>query len=121
MTYIILKQPHPLDAIWSAAMVAVDEAQDAIDDLPSEYKDEEIDALVDKHMVATLAVLALPSRHVADCIYKLDLTGPLDGCQIVGTDRHAITVEALALIDASISRGAKLKTLNPEFLEGVVI
>lgn len=121
MTFIILKQPHPLDDIWSAAMIAVDDAQEAIDALPSPYTNEEIDALVDRHTAATLAALALPARNVADCIYKLDLTGPLDSGPMAGCDRNAITGEALALIDAGISRGAKLNALNPDFLEGVIL
>lgn len=121
MTYIILTQPHPLDAIWSAAMIAVDDAQDAIDDLPEPYTDEEIDALVDRHTAVALAALALPARHVADCLYKLSLTGPLDACQQRDTDRDAIITEALGLIDVGVGRGAKLKALNPDFLEGVTL
>jgi hypothetical protein len=121
MTWIILKQSHPLDAIWSAAMIAVDDAQEAIDALPSPYTNEEIDALVDQHTAAALAVLALPARGVADCIYKLDLTGPLDAGQMMGTDRNAITAEALALIDAGISRGAKLMSAMPDLLEEVAL
>lgn len=121
MTWIILKQPHPLDGIWSAAMIAVDDAQDAIDALPSPYTNEEIDGLVDKHSAAAMAVLALPARDVADCIYKLDLTGPLEGGQIVWADRDAITSEALGLIDAGVSRGAKLMSAMPDLLEEVAL
>ncbi|KKW92271.1 hypothetical protein [Sphingobium chungbukense] len=122
MSWIIIKYSHPLDQIWSKAMAEVDDAQDAIDALPDGYSDEEIDALVDKHSTAAQAILALPARNVADCIYKLDLTGPLDGGQIVWADRDAITNEALTLIDAAVARGAKLKArLNPEILEGIAI
>lgn len=119
MTWIIFKQPHPLDALWSLAMAAVDEAHEAVEALRENYTNEEMDALVDKHSDAAQAVLALPARNVADCIYKLDLTGPLDGCQLVWADRNAITDEALSLIDAAVSRGEKLKKSMPDILEGV--
>ena len=121
MSYIILKQPHPLDAIWTHAMAMVDDAQTAIDDLPESYTNAEIDTLVDCHTEAALAVIALPARHPADCIFKLDLTGPLDSGPMAGCDRSAIITEALGLIDAAIARGAKLKALNPDFLEGVTL
>lgn len=121
MNWIILKQPHPLDGLWSIAMAAVDEAQAAIDALPSPYTNEAIDALVDKHSEASQALLALPARHVADCITKLELTGPLDGCQIVWADRDAIINEMLTLIDAAVHRGEKIKKIMPDFLEGVTL
>lgn len=121
MTYIILTQPHPLDAIWSHAKEKVDDAQTAIDNLPEPYTNDEIDALVDKHIEAAIVVLALPARDVDDCIFKLDLTGPLNGAPLADFDRSAITAEALALLSAAIARGTKLKTLNPEFLEGVTL
>lgn len=121
MTYIILKQPHPLDGIWSAAMSAVDDAQDAIDALPSPYTNDAIDALVDNHTAAALAVIALPARNAADCIYKLDLTGPLDSGPMVGCDRAAIITEALSLIDAGVSRGVKLMSAMPDLLEQVAL
>ncbi|WP_311270518.1 hypothetical protein [Sphingobium sp. WCS2017Hpa-17] len=119
MTYIILKQLHPLDAIWSHATRAVELAQAAIDDLPEPYTNEEIDALVDVHTAASMAVLALPARNVADCISKLDLTGPITGCPLVGTDRSAILNEMLDLIDLGISDGAKLIEQRPDLLGGV--
>lgn len=121
MTYIILKQPHPLDGIWSAAMIAVDDAHEAIDALPSPYTNEEIDALVDKHTAAVLALIALPARNAADCIYKLDLTGPLDSGPMAGCDRAAIITEALSLINVGVSRGAKLMSAMPDLLEEVAI
>lgn len=121
MSWIIFTQPHPLDGLWTIAMNAVEDAQDAIDDLPEPYTNEEVDALVDKHSEAAQALLALPARHVADCIMKLDLTGPLEGGQIIWADRSAIISEMLTLIDAGIARGAKLKAINPDFLEGVTV
>ncbi|WP_416463229.1 hypothetical protein [Sphingomonas sp. VDB2] len=121
MTWIIIKQPHPLDAIWSHAMTAVDLAQTAIDDLPDPYTNEEIDALVDVHTAAALAVIALPARDVADCISKLDLTGPMTAGPLVGTDRTAIINEMLDLIDVGLSQGAKLKAAVPGLLEGVTL
>lgn len=119
MTYIIIKQPHPLDAIWSHAMEMADEAQDAIDALSQPYTNEEVDPLVEKRMAAALAVIALPARNIADCIYKLDLTGSLDDPPFVGCDRAAIITEALGLIDVGTSRGAKLLKGLPGLLEGV--
>jgi hypothetical protein len=121
MTYIILKRPHPLDGIWSGAMSAVDDAQDAIDALASPYTNDAIDALVDRHTAAALAVIALPARNAADCIYKLDLTGPLDSGPMVGCDRAAIITEALSLIDAGVLRGAKLMSAMPDLLEEVAL
>ncbi|MAM37251.1 MAG: hypothetical protein CL949_01805 [Erythrobacter sp.] len=121
MSWIVLKQPHPLDGIWSVAMAAVEEAQAAIDALASPYTNGEIDALVDKHSAAAQALLALPARDVADCITKLDLTGPLDGGQIMWADRNAITNEMLTLIDAAVHRGEKIKKIMPDFLEGVTL
>ncbi|MAN12137.1 MAG: hypothetical protein CMN63_06950 [Sphingobium sp.] len=119
MSWIIIKQPHPLDSIWSVAMAAVNDAQDAIDALPSPYTDEEIDALVNSHTAAAQAVIALPARGLVDCIYKMNLTGPMDSGPAAGFDRDAIISEALSLIDAGVSRGNRLLNAVPGLLEGV--
>ncbi|MBA4091416.1 MAG: hypothetical protein C0494_12620 [Sphingobium sp.] len=121
MTDIIITQPHPLDAIWSQATEAVEDAQSAIDALPNPYTDEEIDPLVMTHLKAVGVVLALPARNLSDCLYKMDKAGLLDGARLVDFDHDVVVQETFAVLNAAVARGTKLKALNPEFLEGVTL
>lgn len=75
MTYIIIKQPHPLDKLWEQAVEAVSDAQHAVDNQPSDFTDEQNDTLCNALLDAIAVVIALPSRSVADSLYKLDLSG----------------------------------------------
>lgn len=121
MSWIILKQPHVLDTIWSMASDAVDKTQSAIDDLVAPYTNEEMDALVNANVAAILAVMALPARNIDDALYKLTISGPLDCGPMDGIDREAILNEALETVDAGRCRGRKLINANPNLLEGITL
>ena len=121
MTYIILTQPHPLDAIWTLAVEAVHKARVAVDAQPPDFTDEDNNALCSVLIDAIAVVIALPARHVEDSLYKLDMSGLGADGPLSDFDHDAILQEGLSLIDAAIARGAKIKALNPEFLEGVTL
>lgn len=121
MSYIILKQPHPLDGLWNIAAKAVSDTQDAIDNAPPNCADANMDALVYANAKAVLAVIALPARHVDDSIYKLSITGPLGEGTIADIDREAILNEAIDVVAAAYARGQKLRAVMPDLLEGVTL
>jgi len=121
MTYIIIKQPHPLDKIWSAAFDAIDAANDAMDELGDDYTPEDLAKAGDVRTEAILAIMALPARNLSDSIYKLDLAGIDGGTCRDDCDMRAIMNEATDLMDAAISRGTKLVKEVPGLLEGVTL
>lgn len=121
MTSIIITQPHPLDKIWEQAVEAVSDAQHAIEGTPKDYTNEEIDALVEVLQDAVAVVIALPARHVADSLYKLDLSGLADEGHLNAFDQRAIFQEGISVMDAAIGRGAKLTKELPDLLLGVTL
>lgn len=121
MTYIILKQPHPLDAIWEQAVEAVSNAQYAVDSQPDDFTNADNDRLNEALLEAIAVVIALPARHVSDSLYKLDLSGLSDEGELVGIDQRAIFQEGLTLMDAALLRGDKLMKQIPDLLEGVTL
>lgn len=122
MTCIILSQPHALDAIWSQAVEAYSDAEHALDNLPTPFANEENDALVAAVGRAVQVIMALPARNLSDSLFKLDIAGveSADGIRF-DCDAAAIMNEARALLEKATGRGAKLKQINPEFLEGVTL
>lgn len=119
MTYIIIKQPHPLDKIWTAAFDAIDAANDAMDELGSDFTDEELKKAGDLRTEAIMAIMALPARNLSDSIYKLDLAGIDGGTCRDDCDMRAIMNEATDLLDVAISRGRKLKSELSDTSTGV--
>ena len=108
MTWIIFKQPHPLDKVWSDAIEALSDADSAMDALGDDYTDEQINAAGAVRMSAILTVLALPARNISDSLYKLDCCGIDDGHLINDCNPAAIMDEAREMLDASIARGRGL-------------
>ncbi|MFC3442760.1 hypothetical protein ACFOKF_16415 [Sphingobium rhizovicinum] len=121
MSWIILKQPHPLDAIWSQAMEAVSDAQHAVDAQPEDFSDAQNDALCAVLLKAIAVVIALPARDLSDSLVKLDLSGLGEDGPLSDFDHHEIMREACALADAAIVRGGKLLKAVPNLLEGVTL
>lgn len=62
MSWIILKQPHPLDAIWSKSFEEVSDAQRALDALGDDYTNAQADAASDALTAAIQVIMALPAR-----------------------------------------------------------
>ena len=121
MTSIIITRPHPLDRIWEQAVEAVSDAHHAVENQPRGFTNEENDALNEVLIDAISVVMALPARHVADSLYKLDLTGLADTGHLICFDQRAVFQEGLAVMEAAIARGAKLKKELPDVLEGVAL
>lgn len=119
MSWIIIKQPHPLDRIWSKAMEDIEQANAALDALDTDFSDAEVDAAKDRRTEAMLAIMALPARSVSDSAYKLDLAGIDGGHLHVDCDAHAIMEEMISVLDAAIGRGKRLVSQVPGLLEGV--
>ncbi|MEE4452886.1 hypothetical protein [Novosphingobium resinovorum] len=95
MTWAIIKQPHPLDAIWSRACEDLDDANEL-----ASGSEEATTA-------AIMAIMALPARNLADSLYKLDCAGidrpsPRTDCNL-----QAIMDEACTLTDAAIALGQR--------------
>lgn len=119
MTCIIIKQPHPLDAIWEQAVEAVSNAHHAMIDLGDDFTNAQLDAAGDVTTAAIQVVMALPARNLSDCLFKLDCAGIDDGHIRVDCDARAIIAEATALLDAGHHRGVKLLFDCPGLLLGV--
>ena len=120
MSWIIFTQPHPLDRVWEAAYAAVEQAQAAVDMLAGDYSDEEIDAASDVLGDALAVIWALPARHLSDVVLKLELAELGSDCGArADCPFSPILSEATSLMDAGIARGAKIKKIMPDFLEGV--
>jgi hypothetical protein len=102
--YIILREPHPLDAIWTIANEEVERASDAIEATPDDVTDAQLNAAGEVLTRAVLAIMALPARNFDDIITKLMLTGIEDGP--ARNDRiRDILNEACLVLDAAIQRG----------------
>ncbi|MBA4092045.1 MAG: hypothetical protein C0494_15845 [Sphingobium sp.] len=122
MSWVTLKRQHPLDKLWSVAIDAVSNADTVMDRLGSEFTDEQLNAAGTLRTEAIMTVMALPARNIADSLYKLDLAG-VDGDASPRTDcdLRSLMNEATAVLDAEISRGAKLQRYMPDLLEEVAI
>tara|TARA_R110000787_G_scaffold208846_8_gene318933 strand:+ start:21287 stop:21655 length:369 start_codon:yes stop_codon:yes gene_type:complete len=120
MSWVIIKQPHPLDAIWSQAVEAYSDAEHALDNLQSPFTDEENNALVAAVGDAVQVIMALPARNLSDSLFKLDIAGVenADGIRF-DCDAAAIMSEARALLEKAMGRGARLARDIPDMLEGV--
>jgi len=121
MTWIIIKQPHPLDRIWAIASAHVEEAQEALDDLPEGAPVEQELAAADALYAAQIALITLPARSIGDCLSKLIISGVEAGDEVAGVDVRAIINEMTCVLDAACQRGAQLKREIPGFLEGVTL
>jgi len=109
MTYVIIKEPHPLDKVWGAAIEAVEQANGRMELLGSDFTDAELDAAGDVRTAAILTVLALPARNLSDSLYKLDLAG-IDGGHLRNDcDPSAIINEANDVLNAALRRGHDMK------------
>lgn len=105
MSWIMIKRPHPLDAIWRIANERHDEAQEALDNLPDNAPDHEVDAATDVLTEARLAILSLPARSMDDCIIKLMASGVESGSVMPGCDISAIVNEMAKVLDEACHRG----------------
>lgn len=109
MTYSIIKEPHPLDDIWNLAMLAVENADEAIEALGNDFEDAQLDALVAVRWRAVMSICALPARNLGDTIYKCTVSGIWNGNPLSDVSATAIFNEADELLDAAIARGHALK------------
>lgn len=108
MTWIIFKQHHPLDKVWSDAVEALSDADSAMEALGDVYTDDQINAAGAVRMDAIRTILALPARNISDSLYKLDCCGIDDGHLINDCDPAAIMDEARDLLDSAIAQGRGL-------------
>tara|TARA_R110000868_G_scaffold305573_7_gene566627 strand:- start:10942 stop:11313 length:372 start_codon:yes stop_codon:yes gene_type:complete len=121
MTWIIIRQPHPLDIIWSKAFEDVSDAQSALDALGDDYTNAQADAATDAITAAIQVIMALPARTLSDSLIKLDLAGVDGSGDSIRCDCDVLAImnEATGLLDAGIARGSKLMSVIPDLLEGV--
>ena len=119
MTSIIIKQPHPLDRLWTLINLDLEQADDALEALPDDCSNEERDAAVDHRLSIVHAMMALPARHLDDCLAKLTASGCEHGDEVSGCNVREILNEAVQVMDAAMSRGGKLLKAVPGLLEGV--
>jgi len=121
VTSIIIKQPHPLDRLWTLINLDLEQADDALEALPDDCSNEERDAAVDHRLSVIHAMMALPARHLDDCLIKLTASGCEDGDSLPGCNVRDIINEATALLGDGIWRGNKLLKAVPGLLEGVTL
>lgn len=122
MTSIIIKQPHPLDRLWTLINLDLEQADDALEALPDDCSSEDRDAAVFHRLNVIHAMMALPARHLDDCLAKLTASGCEDGDSLPGCNVRDILNEATDVLSAGIQRGAKLVNSAPgwrSLLEGV--
>lgn len=96
MTWAIIKIPHPLDAVWDRANEELGDACEL-----TVGRDDAITA-------ATMTIMALPARNLADSIQKLDVAGIDRENPRADCDLQAIMNEACDLIDTAVARGLRL-------------
>ena len=119
MSWIIIKQPHPLDEVWRYACQQREAAQDAVDALPDGTSQEQEDAASAALYAAEMAIIGLPARNFSDCVVKLTVSGLETGDVLTGCDPTTIVNEMTSVMDAAIHRGEKLRRDVPGLLEGV--
>ncbi|MFX4086136.1 hypothetical protein ACKU27_13645 [Sphingobium yanoikuyae] len=108
MTWIITTPPHPLDEVWSNAIKALSDADEAMERLGEDATDNQLNAVGDVRSDTITEILALPSRNVSDCLFKLECCGVAEGHLINDCDPAAIMDEAKDLLDAAIAKGCGL-------------
>ncbi|WIA57798.1 hypothetical protein N6H05_08380 [Sphingobium sp. WTD-1] len=119
MTSIIIKQPHPLDRLWTLINLDLEQADDALEALPEDCSDEDRDAAVNHRLDVIHAMMALPARHMDDCLTKLIASGCEGGDSLPGCNVREILNEATRVMDAGLSHGVRLLKAAPGLLEGV--
>ena len=105
MSWILIKQPHPLDAIWQIANERHEAAREALDALPDTATQDEEDAASDAVTQAELAILALPARSMDDCIIKLMVSGMETGDVLTVINPSDIVNEMVRVLDEACQRG----------------